>query len=444
MLNSEVRTAVKGKVILTAVAAAVPVFALQYSAAIGSTAYGFNTVAEPAETRVQTFTPLRFNLNHGTGFGTFAFIGNGRLFKEFGSEAGVNGRVYYGYLRWRAPGEWLIADFGRQYIAAAPTAATVDGARAVIADGQKWRADLFGGMTVRPDFGAPRRFSRPAGEPFDDPNDHGYWQDNYVYGAHGGLNLKEVWAAVPFPMWFGAGGGVTKKAGHLSSVRVAVDGQQDPRPNIKMNEEVHYDHIGRRIDYQYYAVRWRPWPALKTYADYRWKEPRIDYGSLFSVFAREATHRWRAGAQYKIKGEFQPFADYGLVKRGADLSHRVRAGLDQDFGFTFLHYGGLYGKGERGQPGGDEYGAFAGAEFPRPIPAWEAFSAGTSAEFIRYKEYGDGITPLEWEDVFFYDLHGRLNFWRYFETTVGTEVLANEDRRYEVRAYVTAGAAISR
>lgn len=416
--------------------------AFHYNGYLGTTVYGYNTVEEPAETIADTYVPLRFRVNQDTAGGNLGFVASSRLYKDIGGEGDVNGRVYYGYLAWKPPVKGFEIDVGRQYVAAGVTAATLDGARAIYKGGKKWRADIFGGSTVVPDYGPMRRFSQlDDKDKANAPYDRGYWLDNYTYGAHAGTNVKELWSGMVFPVWLGVGGAISKRAGHRSDTTVGLDAAEDIRSDLKADQEVHYDLIGRRVHYQYYAVRYRPWKPLRTYVDYRWQEPRIDYVSIFSVFAHEARHRGRVGGQYKVSEIIQPFADYSLSKRGENLSHLGRLGLDQNFSYVFLHYGALYGVGNRALSGGDEIGAFGAAEFPQPIPAFERLSAGVSANYLKYKGYE---TPApDWEDVLLLDLHGRLKVWRTFETTLGAETLTNPDRDYEVRAYLEASASIS-
>ena len=126
--------------------------AVSYYGYLGTTVYGYSTVEgtaeEPAEIIADTYVPLRFRVDQDTAGGNVGFVASSRLYKDVGGEGDVNGRVYYGYLSWKPPVKGLEVDVGRQYVAAGVTAATLDGARAVIKRGKKWRADLFGGSTV--------------------------------------------------------------------------------------------------------------------------------------------------------------------------------------------------------------------------------------------------------------------------------------------------------
>jgi hypothetical protein len=414
--------------------------ALKYSGYLGTTVYGFNTVA-PDEVHADTFVPVRFRVGEELSLGEIGFVGSGRMYTDIAGDGGANGRVYHGYLEWQSPGDWLEVDLGRQYIAAGTTASTLDGVRALVKSGKKWRADLYGGSTVAPDFGAMRRFSRaPVDEPYD-VQDRGFWLDHYTYGAHGGTNVNELWAKMPFPMWVGVGGSLSKRNGHISETALGVDLTEDPLKDVKATQEVQFDYLGRRVDYQYYSVRYRPWKALRTYVDYRWTEPRFDYASVFSVFAREGRHRARVGGQYKVSEIIQPFADYSASIRGENLSHRVQAGLEQNFEYAFLRYGAVYGLGKRSLSGGDEIGGFAAVDFPKPIPSFERLSAGASLDYLSYKGFA---TPApDWEKVALLDVFGRLRLWRFLEATVGGEGLKNPDRKFEVRAYLQANAAVS-
>ncbi|MEE8640464.1 MAG: hypothetical protein V3T41_08645 [bacterium] len=420
--------------------------AVRYNGYLGTTVYGYSTVEDPAETIADTYVPLRFRVDQDTGGGNIGIVASTRMYKDVGGEGDVNGRVYYGYFRWRPPVKGLEFNLGRQYIAAGVTAATLDGARVVFKRGKKWRADVYGGSTVAPDYGPMRRFSQlEEKDKANAPYDRGYWQDYYTYGAHGGTNVKELWSGMVFPVWVGVGGAISKKDGHLSDTTFGLEAAEDLLTNLKATQEIHYDFIGRHVDYQYYAARYRPWKPLRTYVDYRWQEPRIDYTSIFSVFARDGRHRWRVGGQYEVAKKLQPFVDYSLAIRGDHLGHLAQAGLVQNYEYVYLRYGGLYGVGNRVESGGEEVGGFAAAEFPKPIPAFERLSAGISGNYIRYKGYG---TPApKWEDapdVALIDLHGRLKVWRTFETTLGMEALRNLDRDYEIRAYLQASVSISR
>ncbi len=424
--------------------------AVRYNGYLGTTVYGYSTVEDPAETIADTYVPLRFRVDQDTGGGNIGIVASTRLYKAVNTtnpdEGDVNGRVYYGYFRWRPPVKGLEFNLGRQYVAAGVTAATLDGARAVFKRGKKWRADVYGGSTVAPDYGPMRRFSQlgykdKANAPFD----RGHWLDYYTYGAHGGTNVKELWSGMVFPVWVGVGGAISKKDGHHSDTTLGLEAVEDIRSDLKASQEIHYDFIGRHVDYQYYSARYRPWKPLRTYVDYRWQEPRVDYTSIFSVFAREARHRWRVGGQYELTKTLEPFLDYSMAIRGDHLSHLAQAGLVQNYGYVYLRYGGLYGVGNRVESGGEEIGGFAAAEFPKPIPTFERLSAGISGNYIRYKGYG---TPAPtWEDapdVSLIDVHGRLKVWRTLETTLGMEALRNLDRDYEIRAYLQASVSISR
>lgn len=430
-----------------AILAPLPAVAISYSGYIGTTVYGYEYVPpdpnEPSEIIADTYVPIRFSVAEEIGGGDLGFVASSRLYKDVGGEGDLDGRIYYGYVRYKLPGEWLEANVGRQYIAAGVTAATLDGARVRVKGGRKWLADVYGGITVTPDYGPMRRFSQ-----LDDkskihaPFDRGYWLDYYTYGAHGGVNVDKLWERMPFPVWVGVGGSLSKRRGHISDTVFGFDFAEDLLKNLKATQEIHYDYIGRRYDYQYYSFRYRPVTALRTYVDYRWSEPRFDYTSVFSVFAREGRHRVRGGGRYKFSEILQPFADYSLGMRSDNLSHRAQAGLEQNFEFVYLRYGGLYGMGSRGDSGGEEFGGFAAAEFPQPIPAFDRLSAGASVDYLRYSGYATPAPAKE--DVALVDLHGRLKVWRSVETTLGVESLFNPDRDYEVRAYLQANASISR
>lgn len=431
--------------------AAAPAGAFHYAGYLGTTVYGYSTLEDdPAETVADTYVPLRFRVDQDTGGGNVGIVASTRLYKAVNTtdpdEGDVNGRVYYGYFRWRPPVKGLEFNLGRQYIAAGVTAATLDGGRVTYKGGKKWRADAYGGSTVTPDYGPMRRFSQLGyKDKANAPYDRGYWLDYYTYGAHGGVSVKEFWGGMPFPVWLGMSGAISKKGGHRSDTTFGLEAAEDIRSDLKATQEIHYDFIGRRVDYQYYSARYRPWKPLRTYVDYRWREPRFDYASIFSVFAREGRHRWRAGGQYELTKTLEPFVDYSMGIRGDNLSHLAQAGLVQNYEYVYLRYGGLYGVGNRVESGGEEVGGFAAAEFPKPIPAFERLSAGISGNYIRYKGYG---TPApKWEDapdVSLIDLHGRLKVWRTFETTLGMEALRNPDRDYEIRAYLEASASVSR
>lgn len=427
--------------LLVAVLAAAPAGALKYSGYLGTTVYGYNTVEEPAENHYDTYIPIRFQVNQDTGGGNIGLVASSRLYKDLGGDADVNGRVYYGYVRWRAPGDWMQVDVGRQYIAAGVTAATLDGAHLLFKKSRKWRAEAYGGSTVTPDYGPMRRFAR---EEVYNPYDRGFWLDSYTYGAHAGTNVKEIWEGMVFPVWIGASGSISKRNGHLSDTTLGVEAVEDIRSDLKTTQEVRFDYIGRRVDYQYYSARYRPIKPLRTYVDYRWTEPRFDYTSIFSVFARDARHRFRAGGQYELTKTIEPFVDYSMTIRSDNLGHFARAGLAHDYEYVYVRYGGLYGVGNRAESGGEEIGGFGAAEFPKPIPSFDRLSAGISGNYIRYKGYG---TPAPtWgdaPDTSLIDLHGRMKVWRTFETTLGVEALKNPDRDYEIRAYLEASASIS-
>jgi hypothetical protein len=428
-----------------AVLAASPAGALKYSGYLGTTVYGYNTVDEPAENHYDTYVPIRFQVNQDTGGGNIGLMASSRLYKDVGGDADLNGRVYYGYVRWRSPGDWMRVDVGRQYIAAGVTAATLDGAHLLFKRGRKWRAEAYGGSTVVPDYGPMRRLSQlDDKDKSNAPYDRGYWLDNYTYGAHAGANVKQIWGRMLFPLWIGASGSISKRNGHLSNTVLGVEAVEDLTKDLKTTQELRFDYIGRRIDYQYYSVRYRPIKPLRTYVDYRWTEPRFDYTSIYSVFARDARHRWRVGGKYELTKTLEPFVDYSMSVRKDDLGHLARGGLVHDYEYVYIRYGGLYGVGNRAESGGEKVGGFGAAEFPKPIPSFDRLSAGISGNYIRYKGYG---TPApKWEDApdsSLIDLHGRMNVWRTFETTLGVEAIRNPDREYEMRAYLEASASIS-
>jgi len=418
---------------------ALPAAGFHYNAAVGSTVYQYDGAFGQTPGNADTYFPLRFRADQDTAVGNFGLVGNAEYHKWLG-QPGDGKRLYYGYLRWRSPGEWVELDAGRQYIAAGATVGYIDGGRLTVRQDRKWSADVIAGATVVPDFYKVRRFNATSAE--EEAAYPYQYKDYQVLGARAGVNVDELASRFPFGLSLGASANVTHRAGIEARNVFGFDSSQDPFSRLKLIEEVQYDRIGGKVSYQYYAARYRPTDKLSSYVDYRRQEPRnIDYASLFWIFGPRPRDRARVGMQYKFAPQAQPFVEYALTKRGANQGDVYRAGLDQDFGYAFLEYGGYLGEGGRAFKGGDEMGAFASADFPKPVPAFEPLSLGLSADWRKYKPYSD--TDDLGDSAFLADVHGSLKLWRYLTTTLGADWLTNPDVANDIRAYVQIGLAVS-
>jgi hypothetical protein len=72
-------------------------------------------------------------------------------------------------------------------------------------------------------------------------------------------------------------------------------------------------------------------PALSATAEYLFREPRIAYNSIFSVFTSNSTREIEAGVEYEVMPLVQTFARFAYVQYKDDNSGRMTIGGSYDF-----------------------------------------------------------------------------------------------------------------
>jgi hypothetical protein len=71
--------------------------------------------------------------------------------------------------------------------------------------------------------------------------------------------------------------------------------------------------------------------SLSVTADYLFREPRVAYNSIFSVFNTNSTKELEAGLEYEVMPMFHTFARYATVQYTDDNSQRITVGGSYDF-----------------------------------------------------------------------------------------------------------------
>ncbi len=78
---------------------------------------------------------------------------------------------------------------------------------------------------------------------------------------------------------------------------------------------------------------------------YNYREPKIAYNSIFSVFNFGNTQEFEGGVDYKLSKEFSLFGKFGTVKYEDDNSSRINLGVNTKFGsFSYRRTFGYSGE----------------------------------------------------------------------------------------------------
>ena len=70
---------------------------------------------------------------------------------------------------------------------------------------------------------------------------------------------------------------------------------------------------------------------LNVTAEYIYRQPRLGYNSIFSVFSTNSTQEIEGGVEYDFSSTFRTFARFGYVKYVDDNSQRIRFGGTYEF-----------------------------------------------------------------------------------------------------------------
>ncbi len=385
--------------------------AFTFEGGTGTTIYGYQ-VTDGGDRIMETYTPLVFNLSHDLGKDELTFVGNGRVRKDIGlDDSDVNGRVYYGYLQYKGLGKMVRARVGRQYISDGAAVGTVDGVSISVGKSKKWDFTVSGGGKAATDFG---KFD------FDTA------KESYLYSAHAGVAVPYI----PFDVWVAGGFSGGKDNGVVNAQTISFEAMEKVTKNASLSQEIHYDMMSKKVDYEYYRVRVNPVKNLKMYASFRGNRARISKTSILSVFANDGNAVLRGGGEVGVNDWLALSAEYSTTLGDVILNKRAKIGARNELGYVSLYYAGMFGEADE-----NFYGAFLTADFPQPLPFVEKLGAGTTFQYMNF-ENTDEFNVVNDETAYFLDVHGSYTPCKWFDSTAGMELLNNRDMERDIRAYV--------
>jgi hypothetical protein len=388
-----------------------PASAFTFEGGTGTTIYGYQ-VTEDGDRVTETYTPLVFNLSHDIGEDELAIIANGRARKDFGiDDSDVNGRVYYGYLQYKGLNKMVRARVGRQYISEGAAVGTVDGVSVSVGEKKKWDFTVSGGGKAATDFG---KF------------DYDTAKDSYLYSAHAGVAVPYI----PFDVWVGGGFSGGKDNGVVNAQTISFEATEKILKDASLSQEIHYDLMSKRVDYEYYRARIKPIKNLKLYASFRGNRARISKTSILSVFANNGDAVLRGGGEVGVNDWLALSAEYSTTLGDDTLNSRAKIGARNELDYVSLYYAGMFGEADE-----KFYGAFITVDFPQPLPFVEKLGAGTTFQYINF-ENTDEFNVVNDETAYFLDVHGSYKPCKWFDSTAGMELLNNRDMERDIRAYL--------
>jgi hypothetical protein len=183
----------------------------------------------------------------------------------------------------------------------------------------------------------------PAYQKFELTKD---WKNDYIYGGKFTINNIEDWRVAlsyvnknfrTYDYW------ATRLDENLNPITVLI--QNNSNQYKFATAEVSYEkknvlNIDTRYDFDFNLIKTSKLEFNGRYTDiknlgidlyYNFREPRIRYNSIFSVFDYGNTQEIETGADYKL-GEYTVIGRFGYVKYKDDNSDRVTVGVNSPYG----------------------------------------------------------------------------------------------------------------
>jgi hypothetical protein len=116
----------------------------------------------------------------------------------------------------------------------------------------------------------------------------------------------------------------------------SVNLSYEPFSTMRLYGRTDYDFNYERFSRAEVSLHYTLFEALTLTGDYLWRESRISYNSIFSVFTSKSTQEFEGGAEYEFTPLFKTFAKFAYVKYTDEESGRLNIGGNYDF--LFLSY----------------------------------------------------------------------------------------------------------
>jgi hypothetical protein len=130
-----------------------------------------------------------------------------------------------------------------------------------------------------------------------------------------------------------------------------------------------YDLLWNKTSRMAAFVRGNVYDRISVTGEYFYREPRLSYNSIFSVFAYNTINEYEAGVEYAFPKTSvivrQVFGKYGFVSYGDESSNRVTIGVSGSYGSLSLSHNVGYA------------GTLSGASFSAGYPMFEGLLTPT-------------------------------------------------------------------
>lgn len=113
---------------------------------------------------------------------------------------------------------------------------------------------------------------------------------------------------------------------------LSADAKYSPNHDFRVNTKVEYDLNINEVSKVQLGGRIKATEKLGFNAYYNYREPRVAYNSIFSVFNYGNTQEVEAGLDYKLNNDFKLIGKFGVVDYEDDNSGRVSVGLNTKYG----------------------------------------------------------------------------------------------------------------
>ena len=111
----------------------------------------------------------------------------------------------------------------------------------------------------------------------------------------------------------------------------SLDARYNVLNNVSLYGRSDYDFNFERLSRAQLEARVGILSSLSVTADYLFREPRVAYNSIFSVFNTSSTQEVEAGLDYEVMPLVRTFARFATVKYTDDNSDRLTVGGTYDF-----------------------------------------------------------------------------------------------------------------
>lgn len=264
----------------------------------------------------------------------FSFHTNFQLSKDFGTIISTDPELRLSSLTLKARGIADLVDVsvGRQFVFAGVGNGLIDGgvAKAMFLD-KKLGVTAFGGYNVIQSRTIDLKKSFPdnslyGGQVTYEPVDNGIVGVSYMKRTRKPDPFTVVRADSLFNPYV-----VVMAFSPDEEEYASFDARYSVLNNVSLYGRSDYDFNFERISRTQLEARVGILSSLSATADYLFREPRLAYNSIFSVFNASSTQEIEAGLEYEVMPLLRTFARFATVHYTDDNSERITVGGTYDF-----------------------------------------------------------------------------------------------------------------